>query len=40
MGDADAKSIAKQLTFLEDAGKFKLGGRGAEAFADLATLLK
>lgn len=38
--DAEAKSIAQQLSLLEDASKFKLVGRGAEALADLKTLLK
>lgn len=40
MEDAEANSIAQQLTLLEDARKFKLAGRGAEALAELTVLLK
>lgn len=40
MEDAEAKSIAQQLTLLEDASKFKLAGRGAEALVELTVLLK
>ena len=40
MEDAEAKSIAQQLSLLEDASKFKLAGRAAEALGDLKILLK